>query len=785
MCAQPNNVRITEVHWIDWCIAIIPLIAILGLAVYSGRYIRGVVDFLAAGRVAGRYVISVGDMASGLSVMLLVAMCEQKYQIGYGIDFWAKIIVPAGIIFSLTGYCTYRWRETKALSFGQFLEMRYNRPFRIFAAALRTASEMITNALSPAIAVNFFIYFLKLPQMFTICGVEITTFSFILVTLIVLAMICIWPGGRVSLLLTDTFQGLLAYPVFVIITGYVLLNLSWSSEIAPTMMDRIPGESFLNPYDVSQLRDFNIFSLTVWLFSTLLNRASWYGNDTSGSAKTPHEQKMAGILGSWRGGFSTVMLITLAIMIITIMNHQNYAPQAKAIRDTLSEQVAAEVIASDAERQQIVEAVKAMPEQRHIIGQDPPLSRKNNLDTNVFRKVQDIVGQDGDGNFKFQRFRTLYQQMMLPVVLRETLPTGLLGLLSLLMIMLVLSTDDSRIFNASATILQDVIMPLRKKPFTPRQHLLWLRLCSLGVAGFFLTFSLLFVQLDYLNMFMVIMTSIWLGGAGPVMIGGLYSRFGNTTGAFASVFVGSGISISGIVLQQKWAQHIYPFLQSRGWDESVGNFLAAVSRPFNPYIVWEISPEKFPINSYEIFMIAMIAGIVAYTVGSLATYKGPYNLDRLLHRGIYNTDGEKKIHSAWTWHNVMSKLVGITPEYTRGDRIITWSVFFYSIVYQLGIAFVGVFIWNLFSPWPLEYWSMYFYITILLIPAISGIITTVWFTWGGVRDTLQLFRDLKARVDNPLDDGRVDGQVSLADRFPRKNAEGQRKPGYSGDEKNR
>lgn len=82
------------------------------------------------------------------------------------------------------------------------------------------------------------------------------------------------------------------------------------------------------------------------------------------------------------------------------------------------------------------------------------------------------------------------------------------------MIMLVLSTDDSRIFNASATILQDVIMPLRKKPFTPRQHLLRLRLCSVGVAGFFLTFSLWFVQLDYLNMFMVIMTSIWLGGAG-------------------------------------------------------------------------------------------------------------------------------------------------------------------------------------------------------------------------------------------------------------------------------
>lgn len=106
------------------------------------------------------------------------------------------------------------------------------------------------------------------------------------------------------------------------------------------------------------------------------------------------------------------------------------------------------------------------------------------------------------------------------------------------------------------------------------------------------------------------------------MIGGLYSRFGNTTGAFASVFAGSGISVSGIILQQKWARHIYPFLQDRGWDESVGSFLAAASRPFNPYIVWEISPEKFPINSYEIFMIAMISGIIAYTAGSLVTYRG-------------------------------------------------------------------------------------------------------------------------------------------------------------------
>ncbi len=759
-------------HWIDWCIMIIPVIVILGLAIYSGKYVRGVVDFLAAGRVAGRYVISVGDLTAGLSVITLVALCEAKYQTGYGVDFWGKLVAPLGVVFSLTGYCVYRWRETKALSFGQFLEMRYNRAFRIFASALRTISEMITNALGPAIAVNFFIYFLGLPHSVSIFGLSIPCFTIILVLLMSMAMVCIWPGGRVSLLITDTFQGLLCYPVFVIIVGYILVNVSWDGAIAPTMMDRAPGESFLNPYDVSKLRDFNIFALVVNLFATVLNRASWFGNDTSNSGRTPHEQKMAGILGAWRNGFAYVMLMVIAVMVITIMNHETYADRAKDIRDTLADKVSMETIPDAGERAEVVKAVQAIPAQHHKIGVDAPLSRVDNLDTPVFDAVQDAVGRDGDGNFTFQKFRTIYQQMMMTITLRKTFPVGLLGLFGLLMIMLVLSTDDSRIFNASSTILQDVIMPFKKKAFTPKQHLFWLRMCSVGVAVFFLMFSLLFVQIDYINMFTTIMCSIWLGGAGPVMIGGLYSRFGNTTGAFAAIFAGSGISIAGIYLQSNWAQDIYPFLVTQGWDESVGNFLATVSSPFEPYIVWEMTPEKFPINSFEIYFIAMLAGIAAYVIGSFVTYKGPYNLDRLLHRGIYNVDGdEKKIHSKWTWKNVWNKLIGITPEYTLGDRIIAWSVFGYSLVYQLGITFVLVVIWNLIYPWPLEWWSYYFYITTLLIPAIAGVITTVWFFWGGTKDTIQLFRDLEARIDNPLDDGRVSGQISLVDQAAMAQAE--------------
>ena len=65
-----------------WLIVAIPLAFILYLAINARRYIRGAADFLAAGRVAGRYVIAVGDMESALGVITLVMMIERQYQCG-------------------------------------------------------------------------------------------------------------------------------------------------------------------------------------------------------------------------------------------------------------------------------------------------------------------------------------------------------------------------------------------------------------------------------------------------------------------------------------------------------------------------------------------------------------------------------------------------------------------------------------------------------------------------------------------------------------------------------
>ena len=797
--------------WIDWCIVIVPIILLIWMAVFSRKYARGVVDYLAAGRIAGRYVLSIGNLATGLSVITLIAGCEAHYQVGYSYSFWGAITAPVGIFFALTGYCTYRWRQTRCLSFGQFLELRYgSKFFRVFCATLRTISEMITNAISPAVATNFFIYYLGLPHKIMIFGINLPCYGIIVFLCLVLAIIIIWPGGRISLLITDSIQGILSYPIFVIIVGYIILNFSWSGDIAPVMWNRVEGQSFMSPYDISQLRDFNIFALVVTLCGSILNRASWSGNDTSAAGKTPHEQKMAGVLGAWRDGFSRIMILLLAIITIVFMispkflKKNRFKVTSTEIRQELSQRVLEEAVSNPEMRQNVMREIKGIPakaeaakaEYARTVAFSPealaalrcksnpkkysekfrqaiantrngktiepelsdtllqkPVSQQENPDTPYFKAVRQTLGDTPQGRHEFQKFRSLYNQMMMPTLVRKIFPVGLLGIFCLLMVMLLISTDDSRIFNASASLFQDVILPFFKGRLSPEKHLFYLRLMTVGVGIFFLIVSLLFVQLDYINMFTTIMCALWLGGAGPIVVFGLYSRWGNLTGAWCAIIFGSGHSLLGLIMQRNWAMTVFPFLEQMGWVEGLNNFLITVSTPFNPWISWSMNPVKFPLNSYEIYFVSMMLSLIGYIGGSLLTYK-PYDLDKLLHRGKY-ADGPEPIHMKWTIRNVLSKIIGITPEYTPGDKIIAYSVFGYSIIYRVLILFLGIVIWNAFFPWPDHWWTVKFFITSLLIPEIVGIISTVWFLIGGIHDIKQLFIDLENRVEDANDNGQI------------------------------
>lgn len=755
---------------VNYLIFLLPLAGIMIYGFYSRKYIRGVVDFLSAGRLCGRYLLTVGDIANGISIVGVLSAMESKYQVGYAVDFWAKISFPVTIAMALTGYCVYRFRETRAQSIGQFLEVRYgSSKLRIYFSGIRVFAEMLAHSIMPAIAARFFVYFLGLPEYFHIFGLQLSTYVVVMFVCISFGITLICFGGTLTMILTDTLQGFICIPIMLFLGIFLFTRFSWSSHVLPVLIDHVAGESFIDSFDVSHIRDFNLFSIVVSLTITILNRAAWLGGGASGSAKTPHEQKMANLLGTWRNTLGVFLFVVLALGMMVFLNHSDFAPTAKTIRTELACRVAKDIVSDPETRAELVSAFEAIPEQVHQIGVDKPLSRTENLETVYFDTAKKILNEKNSNLGKPQEFVSLYRQQMISVVMRHLLSTRLMGLFALLMVLAMVSTDDSYIFSSSQCIAQDLILPFFKKPPSARMHINILRFSTIGVGVFFLICSLTFAQMDFIEMFRMTVLPMYLGGSGPVLIFGLYSRFGTRQGAWTSILSGTVLAVIFIILQRTWATILYPWLELHNQVERVGYLFDKISSPLHPYVVWQMNPDKFPINSFESSFMIMMTTFVLYIIVSLLTKKEPYPLERMLHRGIYSdnaeeaaAEAEKAAKQSFT-QKVIIFLTGITPWHSKADKVISWAMVLYSYVYVFLISFVGVAIWNMFSRFTVRQWGIYFFIEFLGVPMAMAAITAVWFWIGGIMDWRDLLRNLKNRDANALDNGMVVDGVSTVD----------------------
>lgn len=140
-------------------------------------------------------------------------------------------------------------------------------------------------------------------------------------------------------------------------------------------------------------------------------------------------------------------------------------------------------------------------------------------------------------------------------------------------------------------------------------------------------------------------------------------------------------------------------------------------------------------------------------------------MDRMLHRGQYAIEGVSPASASrkWSWGAIM----GFDREFTRGDKIISGSMFVWSMFWF--VVFAVMTLGYLFHPWPMSVWSTYWHVSAIVLPLLIGIVTTVWFTWGGVRDLIRLFKALPNVKHNALDNGSVVNHHNLDESEPHTN----------------
>jgi len=664
-----------NLHWIDWTIIVTLLVALISITIYTKRYVRGVADFLAANRLAGRYLLTVSSGFGG--AISIVAMWEMVYNAGLPTQWWGMMSIPLGLIISLTGFVIYRFRQTRALTLAQFLEMRYSRKFRFFAGGLCWLSGIFNYGVFPAVTSRFIIFFFGLPEHFDLFGLTFSMFPVVMLIYLSIAVYIACAGGQISIMVTDFFQGILMMVIFIIIMFYLLGKFNWS-DIMAGLQCAPEGKSLINPFKTSQVHDFSVWYFLIGVFGTIYSTRAWQGSSGyNAAARTPHEAVMSGIISSWRSFANGLCMLLIPLAAYAVMHLPAFAAIAAPVNAQLTEIV------------------------------DP----------------------------------TLRSQMTVPLFLANLLPAGLMGLFAAIVVASAISCDDTYVHAWGTIFIQDVVMPIRNKPLDAKTHMLWLRSSIIGVAIFGFTFSMLFPLKDFIFMYFALTGAIYLGGAGSVIIGGLYWKRGTTAAAWTALSLGTVLGFGGMLIQQIWAP-----------------FLAPQMLKIWPYWGWLAAhQDKFPVNGQVVFFVAMVSALLSYVLVSLLGPNHVYDMDKLLHRGKYAVRDDVAVGDllASKQRRTLGALIGITPEFTKFERFVSYGTFFWSMGWW-GIFLTGT-ILSLTTDWITDaVWYKFWWWKVVPFSVVLGTICTAWIMLGGIRDARRLFRDLRAEYVDDQDDGSVD-----------------------------
>jgi SSS family solute:Na+ symporter len=328
----------------------------------------------------------------------------------------------------------------------------------------------------------------------------------------------------------------------------------------------------------------------------------------------------------------------------------------------------------------------------------------------------------------------IQRQMTTPIAMTYLIPPGLMGAFAALILGTTIGSHESFLQAWGSVFVQDIILPLRSKPLAPKQHLRWLRFSSLGVAVLVFLFSFLFRQTEYLHMFFVISFAIFTSGAGAVVIGGLYWKRGTTYGAWAALILGAVLSIGAVVIRQI-ENTTHTFTNSLHADNWFYLVLAKIA-------------------SYNPAVLSLAVAVIAcgsYVLISLLYRRNIFNLDKMLHRGVYvvhELKGESAAAPIGGWR----AWIGMGREFNRRDGAVYLASWAFTAL-LIAVFLIGT-IYNLLTKTPTASWVRFWgiYTTVVLTVSIS---TAIWLTIGGVFDVKNMLRLLGRIKRNPLDDGRV------------------------------
>lgn len=138
----------------------------------------------------------------------------------------------------------------------------------------------------------------------------------------------------------------------------------------------------------------------------------------------------------------------------------------------------------------------------------------------------------------------------MPVFLSQFVPVGLMGLLLAAMLAADMSSTSSYMITWGSVIYNDILAPLRRRPWSERRGLFWNRVIVALIGVFLLFYGLWYPLKGDVYAYLLVTGTIYSASISTMLVACCYWRRANNWGATAAIVVGAAIPIGCLVFEQ-------------------------------------------------------------------------------------------------------------------------------------------------------------------------------------------------------------------------------------------
>ena len=213
-----------NIHWIDIAIVVLYIGATIVAGTVARSGIKGISDFLVAGRTLKMHMAVATMVSTGLGLVTVMYFAEEGFENGFAPFLVGVMATITTMIIGKTGFIVSRLRHLKVMTVPEFYEVKYNRGVRLVGGSILALAGTLNMGLFPILGSKFVIGF---------TGMNPAYVNIVMVAMVVVVVFYTLMGGMVSVVLTDFAQFILLSMGFLLGTYFVLTHpqLGWDNIV--------------------------------------------------------------------------------------------------------------------------------------------------------------------------------------------------------------------------------------------------------------------------------------------------------------------------------------------------------------------------------------------------------------------------------------------------------------------------------------------------------------------------------------------------------------------------